>query len=208
MTSTHATSAIVELTRPGGALDLGHDRARLLVRMLHLLARGHPVTRDRAVDEVAKLGIDRARADALLEAWTERGDAGEIVGLGVTHNRTAHQMTIGGVRMWAWCGMDTLIFTHVLNTPIAIESTAPGSGEVVRVHADPSGVTDISPLGAVITQRVPSNDHVDLSAQSAIWGTFCHHNLFFPRRAQAERWAAGCDDIVIMSIEDGFAVAP
>lgn len=116
-------------------------------------------------------------------------------------------MTIAGVRLWAWCGMDTLIFTHVLNTPITITSTAPDSGEVVRLHASPSGVTDITPPGAVITQRVPSDDQVDLSTHSTIWGTFCHHNHFFPDRTQAERWAAGRDDIVILSIEDGFAAA-
>jgi alkylmercury lyase len=207
VTNTHTTPEVAELTRPGGALDLGHDKARLLVRMVRLLALGHPVTRDLALNEVVELGIDRVQAEALLEAWTERDDAGDIVGLGVTHNPTAHQMTIAGGRMWAWCGMDTLIFTHVLNAPITITSTAPGSGEVVRLHASPAGVTDITPPGAVITQRVPSDDQVDLSTQSTIWGTFCHHNLFFPNRAHAERWAAGRDDIVILSIEDGFAAA-
>lgn len=44
MTNTHATPAVAELTRPGGALDLGHDKARLLVRMVRLLALGQPVT--------------------------------------------------------------------------------------------------------------------------------------------------------------------
>ncbi|WP_219418052.1 organomercurial lyase [Pseudonocardia nigra] len=207
MTSTNATPAIAELTRPGGALDLGTDKARLLIRMLRLLAQGQPVTRDHALAATADLGIEREQVHIVLDAWTERDDDGRIVGLGVTHNPSPHQMTVDGVRMWAWCGMDTLIFAHVLDKPIAIESTAPGTSEVVRLHASPSGVTDVDPVEAVATQRVPRNDQVDFSTATAIWGTFCHHNHFFPNRAQAEQWAAGRDDIVILSIPDAFAAA-
>lgn len=36
---------------------------------------------------------------------------------------------------------------------------------------------------------------------------FCHHNFFFPSRAAAQRWVAGRDDIGILSIDEGFAVA-
>ena len=163
--------------------------------------------RAHALDAIAELGIDRAWADGQLDAWAERDDAGDIVGLGLTYNPTPHQMTIDGKRMWAWCGMDTLIFAHVLRKPIDIESAAPGSGEVVRLHASPSGVTDVTPADAVVTERVPSSDQVDLTTTAGIWGTFCHHNHFFPNRAQAEQWAAGRDDLAILSIEDGFAVA-
>lgn len=59
MTSTHANHAVTELTRPGGPLDLGHDQARLVTRMLRLLAvEGQPVTRDHALDTITELGID------------------------------------------------------------------------------------------------------------------------------------------------------
>jgi hypothetical protein len=118
--------------------------------------------------------------DALLDGWTERNDAGEIVGFGITYNPTPHRMTIDGVQMWAWCGMDTLIYVHILDKPAAIESTAPGSREVVRLHAAPSGITQVDPAGTVATQRVPGRDQVDLSTKNGIWGTFCHHNFFFP----------------------------
>lgn len=208
MTSTNTARSISELTRPGGVLDLGHDKARLLIRTFHLLLRqGGPVPRAHAVDAIAELGIDRSWVDRQLDAWAERDNAGDIVGLGLTYNPTPHQMTIDGARLWAWCGMDTLIFAHVLGKPAAIESTAPGSADVVRLHASPLGATDLDPADAVVTQRVPSSDQVDLDTTAGIWGTFCHHNHFFPSRAHAERWAAGRTDIAILSIEDGFAVA-
>lgn len=212
MTSTPTTKDVAELSRPGGALDLGHDPARLAVRMLRLLAQeGHPVTRGHALDSVAELGIDRATADALLDAWTERDDHGDIVGFGLTYNPTAHQMTIDGVRVWAWCGMDTLIFVHILDRPAAISSTVPGSGAVVTLHAGPSGITELDPADAVATLRVPGRGQIDLSTKNAIWGTFCHHNFFFPDRAQAEQWAADRSnhgtDIAVLSIQDAFAAA-
>lgn len=206
MTDTRAIDAVAELARPGGALDLGRDQARLLGRMLRLLAQGRPLTREDALDRTADLGIDPDQVRALLDAWTERDDDGLIIGLGVTHNPTAHRMTIDGARMWAWCGMDTLIFAHVLQTTIDIESTAP-TGDTVRLTASPAGVTGVDPVSAVVTQRVPAGDEIDFSTKTAIWGSFCHHNLFFPDRAQAEQWAAGRDDIAIMSIEDGFTAA-
>jgi alkylmercury lyase len=208
VTSTNTSKDVAELSRPGGALDLGHDRARVITRMLRLLAQaGKPVTRDQALEAVAELGVDCATADALLDGWTERNDTGEIAGLGITYNPTPHGLTIDGVPMWAWCGVDTLIFVHILDKPTAIESTAPGSGEVVRLHATPSGITEVDPTGAVATQRVPGRDQVDLSTKNAIWSTFCHHNFFFPNRDQAQRRAAGRDDIAILSMPEAFAAA-
>lgn len=208
MTSTHTAKDVAELSRPGGALDLGHDQARMVIRMLRLLAEeGHAVTRNHGLREITELGIDRATADALLDAWTERDDNGDIVGLGLTYNPTAHEMTIDGVRVWAWCGIDTLIFIHILDKSAAISSVAPGSGDVVTLHAGPAGITDLNPVGAVATQRVPGRDQIDFSSTTAIWGTFCHHNFFFPNRAQAEQWAADRDDIAILSMPDAFAAA-
>ncbi|WP_157367713.1 hypothetical protein [Alloactinosynnema sp. L-07] len=62
MTSTDAVQAVAGLTRPGGALDLGRDRARLLVRMFHLLMRGRPVTCAESLDAIAEIGLAPATA--------------------------------------------------------------------------------------------------------------------------------------------------
>lgn len=207
MTSVETTQALSDLTKPGGGLDLGHGPARLLVGMLRRLAQEGPVTRERAGEVIADLGIDREHADELLEAWTERDEDGDIVGLGVTYNPTAHQMTVDGVRMWAWCAMDTLIYPFVLDKQIAVESKAPGSGGAVRLQVSPSGIVGLDPVYAVISWPARDSDQVDMSSKAAIWGTFCHHSFFFRSRAEAELWASGRDDIVMLAMDDGFAVA-
>ncbi|NEE02610.1 organomercurial lyase [Phytoactinopolyspora halotolerans] len=207
MTSADTTLALSDLTTPGGGLDLGPGPARLLVGTLRLLAQEGPVTRERARGVVADLGVDRVQADELLEAWTERGEDGDIVGLGVTYNPTAHQMSVDGVRMWAWCAMDTLIFSFVLNQQIAVESQAPGSGGTVRLRVSPSGITDLDPVYAVISWPARDTDQVDMSSKAAIWGTFCHHSFFFRSRAEGDMWASGRDDVVMLEMDDGFDVA-
>jgi hypothetical protein len=43
-----------------------------------------------------------------------------------------------------------------------------------------------------------------MGSVEAIWGAFCRHNFFFASREEAERWAAGRDNIEIFSVEDAF----
>jgi alkylmercury lyase len=207
MTGTRLTRSTRKLTEAGGALDLGPDRTRLATRIFQLLAEGHPVTRARADQTVAELGIDPDQARQLLDSWTERNDAGDIVGLGVTLNPTPHQMTIAGTRTWAWCALDTMILAIILDRPIDVASTAPGAGEVVRLQARPGGVGAIHPADAAITWPARRANQVDLGSTSGIWATFCHHSSFFGSHDAAEQWAAGRDDIEILTPAEGFTVA-
>ncbi len=49
MTNAHALQSVEELTKPGGALDIGRDPARLLVLLIRLLAqRGGPLPNQEA----------------------------------------------------------------------------------------------------------------------------------------------------------------
>ncbi len=205
--TTRSDKATAELLKEGGALDLGRDKTRLVNRMWHLLAQGSPVSRGRLQNEVTELGMDQEQADALVGAWTERDDAGNIVGLGITYNPTAHRMTIDGADMWAWCALDTLVFAIILDKQITIESAAPDSNEITRLEAGPDGVSQVDPADAVITYPLRDSDQVDVSSTMAIWGTFCHHSFFFPSRGQAEQWAADRDDIEILTLDEGFALA-
>ena len=207
MTGIDAMRQITELTKAGGALDLGPDGSRLLLHMLRLLAQGKPITRATAEQAAADRGIDPTTARQLLDAWTERSDNGDILGLGITYNPTPHQMTTGGNRMWAWCALDTLIFAVALDQPIAVDSTAPGTGQTVHLRVSPDGITDVRPDSAVVTWPARDSDQVDISSTTAIWGTFCHHSFFFPTRTDAERWAAGREDIELLTLDEGLAIA-
>ncbi|MGH3467089.1 MAG: organomercurial lyase, partial [Thermocrispum sp.] len=109
--------------------------------------------------------------------------------------------------MWAWCALDTLIFTIVLGKPTTISSTSPSGDDVVRLHVNPEGILDTTPADSVITWPLRTSENADLSSTTAIWGSFCHHSFLFGNRARAEEWAAGREDIDILSPNDAFALA-
>lgn len=196
-----------ELTRPGGALDLGPDKTRLVNRAFHLLAQGSPISRDDLRQAATAMGIDTAIADEFAETWAETDDAGNVVGFGITYNPTPHRMRADGKDMWAWCAIDTLIFAVLLDREIDVASDAPGGRGTTRLTVSPTGVSHVEPAVAVITWPTRERDQVDISTTAAIWGTFCHHSFLFPTRADAERWATGRGDIEILTLDDGFAIA-
>jgi hypothetical protein len=86
--ATHALQSVEELTKPGGALDIGRDPARLLVLLIRLLTeRGGPLPSQEADRALIELGIDQQTERQLIARWTERNSDGDIVGFGVTTTR-------------------------------------------------------------------------------------------------------------------------
>lgn len=207
MTSTRLARSTTELTEAGGAFDLGPDRTRLVARIFRLLAEGRPLSPSRIDATVTELGVDPDVAHELLQALPERNEAGEIMGLVITLNPTPHQMTLGDTDAYAWCALDTMMLSIILDRDIAVASEPPGSGQLVRLTAQPTGVTDIDPADAVITWPAPLAAQVDLGSTSGIWATFCHHSFFFASRTEAEQWATDRDDIEILTLDEGFSLA-
>ncbi len=197
----------VEELRRGNALDFGRDLSLMTLRLLELLAVGRPIPRDKALAAIEELDIDHGKARAFLDSSTERTEDGEIAGFGLTCNLTGHHVTIDGARMSTWCAMDTMIFAIVLGRTLLVESTAPGTEKTVHLTAHPYGPVDIDPPTAVITWPRRSKDEVDLESVSGIQATLCNHSLLFATRDEAQRWAAGRDDIAILSVRDGFDIA-
>jgi alkylmercury lyase len=211
MTDTvgHPSAAeVIDDIRHSGALDFGRDVSLVALRLLELLSGGRPVPRAEIDAVLDGLDVDQERVRAFLDAATERGTNGDIVGFGLTCTPTAHQVTIDSARLGTWCAMDTMIFAAALGRTLQVESTAPGTGQTVRLQAHPHGPDHIDPPTAVITwPRRQSKDEVDLSSAAGILATLCNHSLFLPTREQAEQWADGRDDIAILPVQDGFAIA-
>lgn len=198
---------LVEEIRSGGALDFGPDLSLMTLWLLELLAAGQPVPRDKALAAIDELDIDHEKARSFLDSSTERTEGGDIAGFGLTCNPTAHHVTIDGAVMSTWCAMDTLIFAIVLDRTLLVESSAPGTGQSVRLTATPNGPEHIDPPTGVVTWPRRSKSEVDLGSVSGILATLCNHSLFFATREQAEQWAAAREDIAILPVRDGYAVA-
>ncbi len=197
---------VVEMARKmAGFLDYGPDRSRLLLQVWRQLARGRPVTGAQVDQIIAELGIAPDEAYRFLREVSEPGTGGSIVGiLGLTLNESPHRLHVNGASLSAWCAGDTLFAPAALQQTVIVESVSPATGEKVRLTVSPERIEEVSPDGAAISIVIVDPQQENLASVEAIWGTFCNHIHFFPSREEAERWAAGRDDIAILAVDEGF----
>ncbi len=205
MSNIRATEMARKLTESGALLDYGPDRSRLLLQILRSLAKGRPVTGEQVDQIAADIGIARDEADQFLRQMSERDTDDNIVGvMGLSLNDHPHRFDVNGTRMRTWCAEDTLFLPAMLKQTATVESESPLTKEKIRLTVSPQRVEESNPAGAVVSIVVMDPDKADMSSAQAIWGTFCHHIFFFASREEAEQWAAGRDDIEILSLDEGF----
>ncbi len=136
---------------------------------------------------------------------SERDTDDNIVGvMGLSLGDHPHRFNVNGTQMSTWCAEDTLFLPAMLKQTATIESGSPLTNEKVRLTVSAEGVEESNPAGAVVSIVIVDPDKADMSSAQAIWGTFCHHIFFFASRREGEQWAAGRDDIEILSLDEGF----
>ncbi len=204
MGNTQAGEMMRMLIVGGGLFDFGPDRSRLLIQVWRSLATGYPVTGERVDQIAADIGIAGDEADQFLRQMSERDADDNIVGMGLSLNDHPHRFNVNGTQMSTWCAEDTLFLPAMLRQTATIVSESPLSKEKVRLTVSADEVEEASPTDAVVSIVVIDPDKADMSSAPAIWGTFCHHIFFFASREEAEQWAAGRDDIEILSLDEGF----
>jgi alkylmercury lyase len=205
MSNARATEAWRKYAKPGGLLDYGPELSPLLVRLQRELAQGRPVPKERVDRIIADIRIAPEEAHKLLCEVTERDADNNVVGImGLSLNDTPHRFYVNGTRLSAWCAEDTFFLPAVLDRTASVESVSPVSGERVRLTVSPQGVEEVDPAGAVVSMVIIHPEDANMGSVEAIWGIFCHHIFFFASREEAERWAAGRDDIEILSVDEAY----
>ena len=205
MSNTQAKEMMRKLIVGGGLFDFGPDRSRLLIQVWRSLAKGRPITAERVDQIAADIGIARDEAYRFLRQMSERDTDDNIVGvMGLSLSDHPHRFNVNGTQMATWCAEDTLFLPAMLKQTATIESESPLSKEKVRLTVSEDGVEGSDPPGAVVSIVVIDPDKADISSTPAIWGNFCHHIFFFASRQEGEQWAAGRDDIEILSLDEGF----
>ena len=205
MSNARAMEATRKLTRPGGPVDYGPYLSRLLIRVMRELAQGRPLVKERVDQIIGNLGIAREGAYRFLSEVAERDADGNVFGImGLSLNETPHHVSVNGMRMSTWCAGDALFVPALIRRIVTVESKSPVSGEKVRLKVSPQGVEEAHPVGAVVSIVIVDPGEENLGSVEAIWGTFCHHIFFFASRKEAERWAAGRDDIELLSVEEAY----
>ena len=187
-------------------LKYGPDQRRLQLRVLRQLAHGRPLTAEQVERLIADLGIRSEEAHQFLREVTERDAMDQIVGaMGLSLSDTPHRLSVAGVSFSAWCALDTLFLPTMLQQTATIESPSPVTHHPVRLRVSPERVEEVDPEAAVVSYVLvdPSREHI--ASVQAMWSAFCTHVHFFASREEGEQWASGRDDIVLLTVDEGFA---
>ncbi len=205
-----STAQIPEIARrlneAGVPPEFDPDHSRLLIRAWRTLVEGQPISSAQVDQMVADLAISPDEAHRFLREISERDGADSIVGLfGLSLNhKWRHRFGLEGGSLRTWCAWDALFLPPILNETVIIESDAPETGQTVRLEVSPDRVEKCSPAGAVVTIVSLDPSVHDADSVDAIWRNFCHQVYFFPSRKEAEPWAAGRDNINILTVDDAF----
>lgn len=135
------------------------------------------------------------------------GDVAEALEVSVDDTAPMHhRFTVNGRTLWTWCAWDSLFIPEILGETARIESSDPGTGEVVRLTVSPTRVEAVEPEGAVVSFLLPDAHDFDTSAAN-VMAKFCHFVFFFASRGSGERWVARHPGTFLYSVDDAFALA-
>ncbi len=205
MNNERVTEVARKWNGAGNALNFGPNNSRLLISVWRTLTKGRPVSGEQIDEMIADLGVNQDEAGEFLRGVTERDSSDSIVGIfGLSLNDHPHRFTVNGASLTTWCAEDALFLPPMLKQTATVESYSPVSKEKVRLTLGPDGVEEVSPVGAVVSIVTLDPSKVDVSSVEAIYGNFCEQIHFFASREEAERWAAGRENIDILSVEEGY----
>ncbi len=187
-------------------LEYGPDHTRLLLQVIRQLAHGHPITAEQVDRLIADLGIAREKAHQFLREVTERDETDQIVGaMGLSLGDHPHRLSVAGVSLSAWCALDTLFLPTMLGQTATIESPSPVTHQPLRLRVSPERVEEVDPTSAVVSHVLVDPNRENMASVEAIWSAFCTYVHFFATREEGEQWASVRDDIVLLTVEEGFA---
>jgi alkylmercury lyase len=205
MPATRLDDLAEKLSGSDGPLDYGPEHSRLTIRVLRALAAGTPVTREQVGQLAAGLAVSPREAERFLRQIAEYDPGNNVIGIaGLSLGGHPHRFAVDGRQLSTWCALDTLFLPALLGRAAAVESYSPVTREPVRLRVSPERVEQVSPAGAVLSMVTVAQDRRAMTSVQALWGAFCCHVHFFASREEAERWAAGREDIAVLSIEEGF----
>jgi alkylmercury lyase len=180
---------------------------RLLVQIVRELAHGRPITSDQVDQLIAALGLDRDASYQFLRERTERDADDRIVGaIGLSLEDHPHRLRVEGVSLSAWCALDTLFLPALLQQTASIASPSPMTHAIIRLRVSPERVEEVDPASAALSVVLVDPSRERAASVEAIWNAFCQHVHFFADREEAERWVGGRADILILTVDEGFAL--
>lgn len=205
------------MTQPEQATQpVGVDKAACAVRLSrparlvhqHILATfartGQPPTRAGLHQHAASTSADLTTALAeltRLDLIVPGPDGGLLAAYPFSATPTAHRLTLpDGTHLHAMCAIDALGVSAMLDQPVSLTSTEPGTSQPVTVHVDRDRATWQPPTAVVLAGA--TSDCCATSAERT-----CGHINFFTTPDTARAWAASRPELTWTLLDQRQALA-
>jgi alkylmercury lyase len=86
----------------------------------------------------------------------------------------------------------------VIGRPAVVESTCPQTGQPIRVEVGPDGVQRVDPPTAVVSAVRPTDESIDVRADT------CAHGHFFSSTGATTSWSEAHPDGHVLPVADAF----
>ena len=160
------------------------------------LLKGRPLPRGR-FSEVTDVPIDKAHQ--IIQQYGEVNKEGEIVGyLGLSLNKTVHQLNFDNKTLYAWCAMDSILLPRYLMHRWEIISIDPITDIPVKLSISDNLLEWTRPVPLFISW-VEKADSCDIKS------SFCRHSFFFGSEDAANKWLEKNPLGKISKVEDFFS---
>jgi alkylmercury lyase len=188
-------------TLASAGLDFDDADQEMAIRLLRLLAEGHPVPSARLAQAA---GLPEEHVAGTLERWPGvfRDEHGAVIGfMGLTVvEMGAHRLhNEGGPVLSAWCAWDTLFLPELLGETVRVTSRCAATSDAISLTVGPEGVCDLSPAEAVVSFLVP-----ETGFDADVIQRFCHFVHFFASADAGATWTAENDRTFLLSVDDAF----
>jgi alkylmercury lyase len=176
---------------------------QLAITLYRLLALGEAVSHTQLATASS---IALTDVEQLLAQWlgVYHDKEGKITGFwGLSLTETAHQLTVNGRRLYAWCAWDTLFLPALLGTSVHIHSFCAHSKQDIRLIIDPKSIISLDPKTLVLSFSTPDKN----GFRKDVVSSFCCSVLFFAQQKFAEQWLKKHPKHFIISFEHAYQLA-
>lgn len=179
---------------------LDRQQQNVAVTTYRLLARGQPVSLDAIADEADEPSTDVETMFAELPG-VFFDDQRRVVGFwGLSLGETRHCVELDGRTLFTWCAWDTLFIPLIVGAAARVVSRSPVDDAEVEVEVTRGGATANAEIMVSMVRPDP------VTFQSNVISAFCHHIYFFESREAGESWAKERDDILLLTLDEAFAL--
>lgn len=192
----------IDLLRARRQGDMPPETAEFIATYTRLLAKGEPVSARQLADELGDpVAFVTTALHQMQQSGAELNAKGELIGAALTLTPTEHRFTVDGVRLYAWCALDTLFLPAYIGKTAKVTSTCPITKNPISMTIAPDGVHNVVPEETVLSIMTATG------CSAGVDGTFCTQVKFFASREAASKWIGERSDFSILTVSESYQLA-